>query len=147
MLVLCVRLGGCAADVCHSHKCRAVQSLWKSSPGCAEPVVCLAAACLKQNTCGSRHLGFGIFSGQCYLEMDALLVMFSRQVSDFKMIAKFIASPHTFYCPRSSDPWGFALLCKGAAWLRPAFPLGEGILRWRGSYLGFSRPPLLQCCH
>lgn len=49
------------------------------------------------------------------------------------MIAKFIASP-PFYCPRIGDPWGFALLCKGAAWLRPAFPLGVRILRWRLLY-------------
>lgn len=80
---------------------------------------------------GSWGLGWFFFSGQCYLEMDGLLVIFSRQVPDFKMIAKFIASPPPFYCPRSGDLWGFALLCKGEAWLRPAFPLGERILWWR----------------
>jgi len=62
--------------------------------------------------------------------MDALLAMLIRQVPDFKMIAKFIASP-AFYCPWSGDPWGFALLCEGAAWLRPAFALGEPSSRWQ----------------
>ena len=64
VLVLCVRLGGCAADVCCLHKCWAVQSLWKSFPGCAErkqPVACSAMEHLKQNTCRSRQLGFGFF--------------------------------------------------------------------------------------
>lgn len=84
VLVLCMHLRGCAADACRSHKCRAVQSLRRSFAGCAEPTqptVCSAVARLKQNTCGSRQLGFGVFSGQCYLEMDAVLVMFSGQVS------------------------------------------------------------------
>lgn len=150
-LVLCMHLGGCAADVRRLHKCRAVQSLQKSFPGCAEPtqpLACSAVARLKQNTCGSRQLGLGLvfFSGQCYLEMDALLVIFSSQVPDFKMIAKFIAFPPPFYCPRSSDPWGFALLCKGAAGL--GLPsLWESSSFGGGSCLGFARPPPLWCCH
>lgn len=105
------------------------QSLWKSFPGYA------ACSVLSHGTSQTKCLqvqaaGVWVFSGQCHLEMNALLVMLSGQVSDFKMIAKFIASP-PFYCPWSGDPWGFALLCKGAAWLlRPAFPLGECILQW-----------------
>lgn len=150
-LVLCVHLGGCATDVCRFHKCRAVRSLRKSFPSCAEPqqpVVCSAVACLKQNTCGSRQLGFGLgfFSGQCYLEMDGLLVIFSRQVPDFKMIAKFIACPPLFIVP-GVVTFG-ALLCCAKGKPGSGLPsLWESTSFGGGFCLGFAQPPPLRCCH
>lgn len=124
-----------------SARTNAVQSLWKSFLGCA--AACSAVAHRKQNTYRSGQLVFGFFAGQRYLEMDALLMIFSQGVPDFRMIAKFIAFP-LFIVPRVVTLG--ALLCCAQGRLGSGLPsLWESPSFSGSSYLGFAWPTPLRC--
>lgn len=101
-----------------------MQSLWKSFPGSVEPRQ--PTVCSSKTPVGPGSWGLGLFTSvllrkecsHCDVQQANIWLQDDCQV--------YCLSP--FCCPRSGDPWGFALLCKGEAWLRP---LGEHILQWQ----------------